>query len=340
MTAVCHCDRLRQERYAACFPDSHAIGSVPDSHPPRMPRLSLIIPVYNRVHCIMRALESVRVQELEDFELVLGDDASTDGTREVVQREFPQAKLARLAVNSGAAAARNAALRVATGELLAFLDSDDEWLPGKLAAQVGFLEKHPEVAVCASSHIFCRRNGGRREVRVENPADWRGALHSGQWFHGASTPVVRRSVLESVGFQDESLRVLEDWDWMLRISRRHAIHVLPEPFVLIHENGPSDADQTLISTKRFLKKHEGEFLAFGAEHRRRVVSQHWENAARSFFRHGRNREGMGCLAKSLEVAPARNPALVAAFPLACFDALAGTRFLRRILKARGGYSIL
>jgi glycosyltransferase involved in cell wall biosynthesis len=305
-----------------------------------MASLSIIIPAYNRAHCIMRALESIRMQYLRDFELLLGDDASTDGTWDVVRREFPEAKLARLSVNSGAAAARNAALRVATGEFLAFLDSDDEWLPGKITAQLDFLEKNPGLAACACAHVFSRRDGSRRDVRVENPADWRVALHAGQWFHGASTPLVRRSVLESVGLLDESLRVLEDWDWMLRIAQRHRIHVLPEPLAVIHENGPSDADHTLISTKRFLEKHDREFLAIGAEHRRGVVSQHWENAARSFFRHGRNREGMGFLAKSLAVAPGRNPALAAAFPLACFDALAGTRVLRWVLRARGGYSIL
>jgi len=305
-----------------------------------MALLSIIIPAYNRAHCIMRALESVRRQQWEDYELVLGDDASTDETWELVQREFPQAKLARLAVNSGAAAARNAALRVATGEFLAFLDSDDEWLPGKIPEQLAFLEKHPDVTVCASSHIFCRRDGMRREVLVDNVGDWSRRLQGGQPFHGASTPVVRRSVLESVGLQDESLRVLEDWDWMLRISQNHRIHVLPERLAVIHENGPSDADHTLISTKRFLEKHDREFLAFGAEHRRRVVSQHWENAARSFFRHDRNREGMGCLGKSLAVAPGRNPSLAAAFPLACADAVLGTRMLRRVLRVRGGYSIL
>lgn len=305
-----------------------------------MATLSIIIPAYNRAHCIAQALESVRAQQLGDFELVVGDDASSDGTWEIVQRKFPEAKLARLEVNSGAAAARNAALRVATGEFLAFLDSDDEWRPGKLAAQLGFLEKHPEVAACATSHVFCRRDGLRREVVVENGGDWSRRLQAGQPFHGASTPVVRRAVLESVGLQDESLRVLEDWDWMLRITQRHRIYVLPEPLAVIHENGPSDADHTLISTKRFLEKHGEEFLAFGAEHRRRVVSQHWENAARSFFRHGRNREGMGCLAKSMAVAPGRNPALAAAFPLACADGVLATRMLRRVLRARGGYSIL
>ena len=280
------------------------------------------------------------MQQLWDFELVLGDDASSDGTWEVVQREFPQAMLARLVVNSGAAAARNAALREATGEFIAFLDSDDEWLPGKVGAQLGFLEKNPEVSACATSHVFCRRDGVRREVVVDNVGDWSRRLLSGQPFHGASTPVVRRAVLESVGLQDESLRVLEDWDWMLRIAQRHRIHVLSEPLAVIHENGPSDADHTWVSTQRFLEKHGGEFLVFGAEHRRGVVSQHWENAARCFFRHGRYREGMGCLAKSMAVAPGRNPALAAAFPLAFVDALAGTQFLRRVLRARGGYSIL
>jgi glycosyltransferase involved in cell wall biosynthesis len=303
-------------------------------------KISIIIPAYNRAHCIGQALYSIRQQGLENFEIILGDDASTDGTIETVRRIFPDVKAAGLAMNSGAAAARNAALRKATGEFIAFLDSDDEWLPGKIGAQLGFLEKNPEVSACATSHVFCRRDGVRREVVVDNVGDWSRRLLSGQPFHGASTPVVRRAVLESVGLQDESLRVLEDWDWMLRIAQRHRIHVLSEPLAVIHENGPSDADHTWVSTQRFLEKHDGEFLASGAEHRRGVVSQHWENAARCFFRHGRYREGMGCLAKSMAVAPGRNPALAAAFPLAFVDALAGTQFLRRVLRARGGYSIL
>lgn len=305
-----------------------------------MTKLSIIIPTFNRAHCIVRALDSVRGQGVGDWELVIGDDASTDTTWEVVRGEFPEARLARLEVNSGAAAARNAALRVASGEFLAFLDSDDEWLPGKLAAQLAFLENNPAVGVCASSHVFCRRDGVRREVRVEDPADWRVALHAGQWFHGASTPVVRRGVLESVGLQDESLRVLEDWDWMLRIAQRHRIHVLPEPLAVIHENGPSDADFTRLATERFLAKHGEEFRSAGRGHARRMASQHWENAARCFFRHGRNREGMACVLRSLVLAPARNPAVAAALPLACVDGVFGARLLRRVLRVRGGYSIL
>jgi hypothetical protein len=223
---------------------------------------------------------------------------------------------------------------------LAFLDSDDEWLPGKLAAQLEYLEKHSEVAACATSHFYELRDGRRREVIVENPLDWSVRLQSGQPFHGASTPVVRRSVLESVGLQDESLRVLEDWDWMLRIAQKHRIHVLAETLALIHENSPSNADFTLLSTERFLAKHDKAFSSGGAAHRRNVISQHWENAARCFFRHSRNREGLSCVWRSLAFAPARNPALVSVLPFACIDGLIGSQLLRRVLRARGGYSIL
>jgi glycosyltransferase involved in cell wall biosynthesis len=305
-----------------------------------MPQFSVIIPVFNRAHCIMRALASLRQQGVGDFELIIGDDASTDDTWEIVRREFPSARLARLEVNSGAAGARNAALRIATGDYLAFLDSDDEWLPGKLAAQFDYLEKHPEVAACATSHIYQMRDGRRREVIVENPSDWSVRLQSGQPFHGASTPVVRRSVLESVGLQDESLRVLEDWDWMLRIAQNHRIHVLPELLAVIHENSPSNADFTLLSTESFLVKHDEALSSEGVAHRRTVISQHWENAGRCFFRHSRNREGLACVARSLAFAPARNPALVGVLPFACIDGVIGSQFLRRILRARGGYSIL
>ncbi len=303
-----------------------------------MPRLSIIIPAYNRAHCIGRALDSVRQQGLENFEIVLGDDASTDGTIEAVRRIFPDAKMAGLAVNSGAAAARNAAMQLATGEFLAFLDSDDEWLPGKLGAQLEFLRENPDVDACATSHVFCRQDGIRRDVIVKNPPSWSAVLLEGQVFHGASTPVVRREVLDSVGFQDESLRVLEDWDWMLRISQRHRIHVLPEHLAVIHENGPSNPDFTRESMGRFLKKHLEEIPSPSL--RRRVESQHWENTARCFFRHSRNREGGACALQSLAISPLRNPALAAALPLALVDGVLGTKFLRRVLASRGGYSVV
>jgi glycosyltransferase involved in cell wall biosynthesis len=296
--------------------------------------VSVIIPAYNRAHCIGRALESVKAQGIGDLEVLVGDDASTDATVDVVEKVMPGARVVRLPVNGGAAAARNAVLPLARGNFIACLDSDDEWLPGKLKEQLSFLESHPGVGLVGSGHILACRDGRRIPFPGRNPPDWRRELHEAESFHGACTPLIRREVLERVGLLDDRLRVLEDWDWMLRISREFAIHVLPEALTVIHENSPSNPDQTVASTGLFLEKHAAEFLTYGRAHASRVCSQHWENAARNLFRHGRSAEACGLLWKSVRADPFRNPASLAAFPVALLDAAAGTSLLAAILARR------
>jgi glycosyltransferase involved in cell wall biosynthesis len=239
-----------------------------------------------------------------------------------------------LPVNRGAAAARNAALKIAKGDLISFLDSDDEWLPGKLEKQIRFLVEHPEIGLCGSGHILACKDGSRVEFPGKSPSDWRKELHLSQSYHGASTPLMRREVLEQVGLLDENLRVLEDWDWMLRISRSFGIHVLPESLTIIHENNPSNPDHTLRSTDYFLEKHREEFLHYGSSHARSVISQHYENAARNLFRHQRPREGCRMLWSSVVSAPLRNPASLVAFPLAGLDSVLGTKLLAEVLARR------
>ncbi len=296
--------------------------------------ISVIIPTYNRAHCIGRALESVKKQGISNMEVILGDDASKDDTLEVVVRLMPEAKIVSLPFNQGASAARNAALKLAKGDLIAFLDSDDEWLPGKLDSQIRFMKEHPEIGLCASGHLLVCKDGSRVEFPGKNPLDWRRELHHSQSFHGAGTPLMRREVLEKVGLLDEKLRVLEDWDWMLRISKEFRIHVLPEMLTIIHENNPSNPDDTLRSTDYFLSKHREEFLSYGYSHARKVISQHYENAARNLFRHHRPSAGCLMLWRSFLSSPLRNPACLVAFPLAAWDWLAGTKFLPMLLARR------
>jgi glycosyltransferase involved in cell wall biosynthesis len=296
--------------------------------------ISVIIPTYNRAHCIVRALSSVTAQGISKLEVIIGDDASTDNTVHVVQALMPEATVVCLPYNQGASAARNAGLKVAKGDLIAFLDSDDEWLPGKLDKQIKFLRDNPEISLCSSGHLLTCKDGSRIEFLGKNPPDWRRELHEAQSFHGASTPMIRREVLEKVGFMDEKLRVLEDWDWMLRIAKKSRIHVLPEMLTVIHENYPSNPDHTLQSTEYFLAKHHEEFLYYGFAHTRRVISQHYENAARNLFSHQRTSEGCSMLWKSVLKAPMRNPASLAAFPLAGVDAVFGTRLLPEVLARR------
>jgi glycosyltransferase involved in cell wall biosynthesis len=296
--------------------------------------VSVIVPAYNRAHLIGRALESLRGQTYRDFEVVLGDDASTDDMVAVAQRAWPDLKVARLSVNRGASSARNAAIRESRGRFLAFLDSDDEWLPEKLAVQMAYLERHPEVAVCACAYRKQWRDGRTTMVPASHPADMTKALHSALDFHGASTPVVRREVLDEVGYQDEDLRILEDWDWMLRISQKHRIDVLDDPLAVIHENNPSPPDRMRDSTVIFLAKHDADFRRYGAAHRRAVISQQWENSAFNMFEHGRPGEGLRLLLHSLRHAPLRNPAAAILLPLGALDAVAGTGLARRVLAWR------
>ena len=297
-------------------------------------QISVVIPAYNRSHCIGRALESVRAQGIGELELLIGDDASTDDTVEKVLAFVPEATVVHLPVNRGAAAARNAVLPLARGEFIACLDSDDEWVPGKLARQLAYLREHPEVALVGTGHILACKDATRVNFPGRNPADWRKELHAAASFHGASTPMIRRAVLEEIGLQDERLRVLEDWDWMLRIAERFPIHVIPDPLAVIHENNPSDPDKTVESMGIFLEKHRDGFLRYGKSHARRVISQHQENAARTLFRHGRPQEGCRFLWSSFSQDPLRNPAMIAAFPLAAWDAVAGTQILPAVLGHR------
>jgi len=295
------------------------------------PLLSVIIPAYNREHCLERAIRSIFTQEINGIEILLGDDASTDGTVALARSLVPDIYVTSLAVNSGAAAARNAVAAVASGQFFAFLDSDDEWMPGKLRAQLDFLNRNPGVGICACGHDLVRKDGSVRHIHGRNPDDWKHALAFSQSFHGASTPLIRREIWQQVGPQDESLRVLEDWDWMLRASGFTDIHVLARTHVRIHENRPSDPDFTRLSTERFLALHSQEFSKFGPGVHRRIISQHWENAARNWFLHGRFQGGCALLLRSLRAAPRRNPKTLAALPLALLDHFTGTKFLNSIL---------
>lgn len=305
-----------------------------------METISVILPAYNRSHCIDRALRSVLAQDLP-VEVCLGDDASTDETIEAAKRIFPELKVAALPQNTGAAAARNAALKLATGKYLAFLDSDDEWHPDKLRTQVEFLRARPEVLVCATGHLLQRQTGEIQCCPGKNFPDWPRSLAFSQSFHGASTPVVRREVLELAGMQDESLRVLEDWDWMLRISQKGPLHVLETPLATIHENRPSDPDATLRSTERFLAKHSEFFASLGTSTRCEILAQHHENAAKNQLLHGRLKPAVGQLMQSFRAAPFRNKNVAAGLALGSLDLLLGTRFLesnvrKKLFRMGGG----
>jgi glycosyltransferase involved in cell wall biosynthesis len=187
----------------------------------RSPKVSVVLPTYNRLRVLPRAVDSVLSQSFRDLELLLVDDASADGTAEWAQAlalRDPRVRLLRHPQNRGGAAARNTALAAARGELVAFQDSDDEWAPGKLAAQVAALDAHPEAGAC---YAACVREGdGRATVIPETPRQ--GDL-SGEILLRNPIPmmtaVVRRSVAERAGPFDEALPRLQDWEYWIRVAQ-------------------------------------------------------------------------------------------------------------------------
>jgi len=201
---------------------------------PRPPLVSVIIPTHNRAWSLARAVDSVLAQDHADFELIVVDDGSTDQTPELLSGYGDRLTVIRQP-NRGVSAARNAGIGLAKGELIAFLDSDDQWLVPKLTAQVAFFRDNPEAMICQTQEVWIR-NG----VRV-NPGR-RHAKRGGDIFIPSldlclvspSAVMMRRGLFEAVGLFDTSLPVCEDYDLWLRVSCRFAVHLVDQALVVRH----------------------------------------------------------------------------------------------------------
>ncbi len=195
------------------------------------PQVSVIIPTYNRRELLPRALRSVLLQENVIYEVIVIDDGSTDGTGEMVRKDFPQASYFHQE-NQGPSAARNRGIEKARGEWIAFLDSDDEWLPGKLLAQLDFFQQNPGLKIAQTEEIWIR--DGKRVNPMTKHKKY------GGWIFEKCLPLcvispsavmIHRDLFEEVGLFDESLPACEDYDLWLRIAARHPVGLLETPYI-------------------------------------------------------------------------------------------------------------
>jgi glycosyltransferase involved in cell wall biosynthesis len=208
------------------------------------PKVSVIIPTYNRAEMLMCAVRSALTQTFSDLELIVIDDGSSDGSVERLA-EFgadPRLCVVRNKVPSGRPALpRNAGLARARGEFVAFLDSDDRWYPEKLATQLEYLEANPDCALVSGR---CRWVGAEERLWPEllERAFRYEDLVAGNVI-ACSMTMVRRSVVTACGGFDTraGLRLGEDWDLWLRIAQRHAFAVLPDVLgeYTVHAGGVS-----------------------------------------------------------------------------------------------------
>lgn len=184
-----------------------------------MPRVSVIIPTYNRAHLIQRALDSLLQQTFQDFEILIIDDGSSDHTRAALA---PYAGRIRYVYqqNAGVSAARNHGIRLAQGELLAFLDSDDLVLPDKLAFQVAYLDQHPEIDIVYGGWQILDEDEGtpRTEIRPAQSVDVLEKLLWDGYYFPIHAALMRRSCIERAGMFDETIAAFEDPDFWLRMA--------------------------------------------------------------------------------------------------------------------------
>ena len=213
-------------------------------------QVSVIIPTYNRGHILSDAIDSVLAQDFDDYELIVVDDGSTDNTMAILNGYSNKIKVCKQ-TNQGVSAARNHGIAVSSGELIAFLDSDDLWLPKKLAVQVAFFNSTPEAMICQTQEIWIR-NG----VRV-NPKK-RHQKPGGRIFKKSlelclvspSAVMLRRQLFDSVGLFDESLPACEDYDLWLRISSRFPVHLIDKPLI-VKKGGHADQLSRMKGLDRF-----------------------------------------------------------------------------------------
>ena len=198
----------------------------------KKPEVSVILPTYNRGWILKEAIDSVLAQDFRDFELIVVDDGSTDNTPQILDSYHQDLVVVRQP-NRGVSAARNRGIAAAGGGLIAFLDSDDLWLPRKLSSQVVFFNSNPEAVINQTEEIWIR-NG----VRV-NPKT-RHLKPSGMIFEPSlalclvspSAVMMKRSLFDEVGLFDEDLPACEDYDLWLRISWRYPVHLIETPLII------------------------------------------------------------------------------------------------------------
>ena len=209
------------------------------------PAVSIVLATYNRLELLRSSVDSVFSQTFRDWELIIADDGSDEPTKRYLESlESPgRVRLLWLDHSGRPAAVRNAALREARGEYIAFQDSDDLWLPRKLEIQVDSLRRHPERAWSHTRYQLVDASGAptawtRRTGGWPTPGGWiLDQLIRGETVIALPSVVASRGLLQQAGGFDEQLNDTEDYELWLRLARRSEIDAVPELLTLVRRHG-------------------------------------------------------------------------------------------------------
>ncbi len=271
------------------------------------PLVSVVIPTYNREGMVGQAIDSVLCQDFSDFELIVVDDGSTDKTPDLLRSYGERIRIIRQP-NRGVSAARNAGIRAAAGSLIALLDSDDEWLPGKLKTQIEFFKSHPEALICQTEEIWIR-NGQRvnPKKRHKKPSGWIFTPSLELCLVSPSAVMMRGELFDRVGFFDEDLPACEDYDLWLRVSCRYPVYLIDESLI-IKRGGHADQLSKMSALDRY--RIEGLVKILG----RRALPQDLQEAAINVLQRKCKIYMAGCLKRGRFAEASRYENLLEAYP--------------------------
>ncbi len=270
--------------------------------------VSVVIPTYNRAELVERAVRSALSQTYSDLEVIVVDDASTDDTGDrlkTLQDNDQRVRYIRHDLNRGAQAARNTGIRVSNGEYIAFLDSDDEWLPQKINLQMALFfhrEVTPGVIYCGLQKVTVDGKMGDQLLPQFRGYIFPQALRN--WIAGTDTLIVRKEFLARIRGLDENIRAYQEWELCIRLARECEFDFVPECLTLYHEH-------TLPTISKDFMRDANGYLGIVDRYRpeilhecgRRALSELYLVAGRLFVHADRLDLARACFLKSIRYAP-------------------------------------
>lgn len=258
----------------------------------RNPLISIIMPTFNRVNFLKKAIKSIQKQTYDNFELIVVDDASTDNTENLISSLRDNRLIyVKNPKNMGGAASRNVGIHLAKGEYIGFLDDDDEWLPSKLEKQVSFFNEHPEVDIVYTGFLV-------RDINVWNiigqiVPKMRGMIREELLMDNCigttSTLLVKRGALLRTNLFDETLPSCQDWDLWISLSKFCYFDYLAEPLVIYSVHGDrisNNIEAVLEGRKKIFAKYKEEI-----EKNKNILARHYLKIGSAYCQLGNMNKG-------------------------------------------------
>jgi len=261
------------------------------------PKVSVIIPTYNRCAWIKHAIDSVLQQTYQNFELLIVDDGSTDITKGILAEYGKKIKYFYQS-NKGPASARNLGIKQSKGTYICFLDSDDRWVKSKLETQINLVTEHPEIKICYTNETWIRKGIRVNQKQIHQK-------YSG-WIYRRCLPLciispssvmIHRDVFEKVGNFDEEMTVCEDYDLWLRISQRYPISFINKKKIVKYGGHEDQLSHKFWGMDRFRVKALEKMLTkknLSEEDRNatiKMLHRKCDILANGFFKRGKKKDG-------------------------------------------------